>query len=59
MMRCIKKSCRQARTERFEKYLAQGMEEANAKEKAHYSSKLFLSWAPGDIYPMVDKFSAW
>ena len=29
---------RQARTERFEKYLAQGMEEADAKEKAHWKT---------------------
>ena len=29
---------RQARSERFEKYLAQGMEEADAKEKAHWKT---------------------
>ena len=29
---------RQARTERFEKYLAQGMEEADAREKAHWKT---------------------
>ena len=33
-----REASRQARTERFEKYLAQGMEEADAKEKAHWKT---------------------
>ena len=33
-----REASRQARTERFEKYLAQGMGEADAKEKAHWKT---------------------
>ena len=33
-----REASRQARTVRFEKYLAQGMEEADAKEKAHWKT---------------------
>ena len=35
-MDTAREASRQARTERFEKYLAQGMEETNTKEKAHW-----------------------